>query len=199
MKLAPFVLLFLLVVSPLPARAGDRSIRTVLVVPDGETLTVEEYTLAVQAVKDAAAFWERVHPGKPHLPVLDSAYILQVPADGFVNFTWANGWRVDDPLTVFIVDNSTSGKLFGQMHAFTLEEVFTVIQGTTGTSSLPATIAHELGHARFGVHDLYPPFTPYAYYDIMGDSLRAYRDGILGLTTMESMGYPSKRYYVPLM
>lgn len=170
----------------------ERCIRVVFVVPPGEQLTNAEQAEAIAAVAGGVAFWHADLPIK-------STSVITIAAD--TSLEWSRPYLHDASadLTLFIIDNSTNGKLLpngavGQAQDY-YGAIWVVLHGFPGEGGLAATIAHELGHVVYGLDDLPPGLT-----DIMSmPPTVAYHAGFIGCTSLAAIEAPCHYSYMPLV
>lgn len=190
-------------VSPMEANSTHQRIRIVFAIPQGEELTIAEQVLGIDAVVAAASFWERKHPASPQLPVdRDSILHIPAPSDVYTNPAWAYNYVTlnDEETFVIIIDNSATGKqLGGHSQGWASYVVYALITGIAGTPTLPALIAHELGHLVFNLSDLRAPFASPSARDIMGASVWAFRDDVIGCPSLANLGFPCRKLYIPVV
>jgi len=181
---------------------GDtRQIAIVFVQPVGETLTGEEQADGALAVSDAAAFWEQHSPIAVRLAIASSVVITA--GDEVYTASGAMGlprpYSAGSSVAIFLVDNSAARRLFeGGRTAMALLGgglVWAVLYGVPGPDGLAATLAHELGHAVFGLVDLIGDPV-----DIMSPALvSAYQAGVIGCRSRAALGAPCLAIYLPLV
>lgn len=170
----------------------DRCIRVVFVVPPGERLTNAEQAQAITAIAGGVAFW---HADLP----IQSTSVITIGVD--TSLEWSRPYLHDDAvdLTIFVIDNSTSGKLLpggavGQAQDY-YGAIWVVLNGFPGPDGLAATIAHELGHVVYDLDDLPPGLT-----DIMSmPPTTAYRARFVGCTSLAQLERPCSYTYLPLV
>lgn len=177
----------------------QRIIHVLFVIPTGETLTNAEQARGLAAVADAAVFWSTHSPIPADLQVRSTVVITT--GDPYASLEWSRPYlhNANPDVTIFVIDNGASGRLLlghsvGQAQDY-YGAIWVVTQGYPGDDGLAAALAHELGHVLYGLNDLPPGPT-----DIMRmPPTAAYRAGWIGCDSLERLGAPCTRFYVPLL
>lgn len=177
-------LLFIIaLLSPAPI---DRTVTVVFVEPIGEQLTADEQHEALTAIRDAAAWWEALSPIPTQLRIGATLFVTTTE-DAFAPLPMAQS----DGLTIAVIDNTNSQHLFpGGAGGLALAGRIWLIDTT------PALIAHEIGHAVYGL--LHP--TDCTRIDLMCYTMQlAYGQRFIGCQSRAALGYPCRSTYLPFM
>jgi hypothetical protein len=189
------VRLLLLLALLLPSAPPTRPIHIIFVQPEGEQFTNEERVTAARAIADAALFWSAY----ADFEIL-SAQSITVTGDVYHDLVWSNAYLSEGNtgMTVFVIDNSNS-RLSMDGAAGAAQDyygaVYVLLYGYPGEHALAATLAHEMGHVQWGLPDL-----PWGRDDIMSiPPTMAYSHGFIGCGSLEQLGAPCRRLWLPLV
>ena len=168
-------------------------IHLLFVQPTGETYTPQEQAETVQSIKDAAAFWG-------YNAIITDTQFLTVTED--VYYQPLNMWSVlpaeqSKDIYIFVVDNTNHKEtLFGYGgYAQNYYRLLVVLNDRAED----ARIAHELGHILYDLPDWYRRPGKCNAPDIMCDAEAAYKQNIKGCNTLDFIGAPCYRIYLPLV
>lgn len=168
-------------------------IHLLFIQPSGETYTEQERIETIQAVHDAAQFWgyDSVIVSTQFYTVTDDVYYK--PLNEWSTVTVAS----QDEVYIFVVDNTVHKEaLFGYGgYAQNYYRLIVVLNDR----ALDARIAHELGHIIYGLPDWYTMPGKCTTVDIMCDGEAAYKQNIKGCNTLDFIGKPCYRIYLPLV
>ena len=190
-------ILFLLLIVPPPIHSYERSIRVVVVNPDGDPTSSEHTELARIATQQALDWWTRLAP-LPITSSIVSVTTVTTTADYYDHlFEYSPQWEEPDTITVFAVDNLTSHRRF-----------YGFAQATAGQDELwfvldypyiPPMAAYLLGFTLFHLPDLSGPDAGCIETDIMCRPATAYEQNIVGCRSLAVMGYPCQKIYLPFL
>lgn len=200
-----FIIALALVASVAPPSASiSRSVHLVIAVPADEVLEGVEQSAIIAQAQDALTFWQDHSPITTTLmlasdmTILDLAPSINPYADtGY--YRPFEHWGQSD-IYVMVVENSASRAIFAEGAAGFADPGYgfaaAVAHGYPGEDALGATLAHELGHVLYGLPD-----RGWCSDDLMcsPSPVAAYRAGWLGCRTLETLGAPCARVWVPLI
>lgn len=185
------VLLFLL-----PPPVVDRGITIVFVEPPGEQFT---NTMQAQAYGDTAqalAWWKTLSPIPTELRVKATRAITGTN-EVYTTLPYFSG-----DLTIVIIDNQQSGRLLEDRARGLANGDAGMVWVVLGTGGMPlqADIAHEIGHAVYGLPDLYQTPDACVAMDIMCFRHdQAYAARWIGCGSRALLGDPCRVTYLPIV
>lgn len=167
-------------------------LQVIFVIPVGEELTTEEREVSLQSIRGARSFWERHIPEALDLEIIERANITETDRI-YTDFSWSPPHHGNGIPTLFIIDNSSSRRLFilsSGIRAIGVTRTdwnvsYVLITGAVGTNGLAAVIAHEFGHLFFDLPDI-----ALLARDIMSVPTWAYNDDVIGCQTSMSLNRP---------
>lgn len=173
-------------------------VRLIFVEPPGEALTVEEQDRARAGAEQAIAWWDDLSP-VPTSMAITGTEILTTTEDVYHGWAWARPFLTDgNPVTtIFIIDNSASGRLIFDDSAGETQKYYNmitvVLYPTPDPDAMAAATAHEIGHLRYDL-----PHQQGAT-DIMHNWLTAYSMRFVGCGSLALLGTPCGQGYLPLV
>jgi hypothetical protein len=185
--------------APQASNLINRNVQIVFVQQPGETFTIEEQQQVVASVKSAIVFWHDLSPVTTTLAIA-STELLTTTFDVYDNPQWFDA-IFDRPhdITIVIIDNSSNGKPLPAGNFAGANTHYDIIVVTTKGNGLPneqaALLTHELGHVLYDLPDLYTHGC--SGTDIMCNPITAYGAYTIGCVSLEYLGYPCKRIYLP--
>lgn len=193
-----FFAALLVSLSPAHAAPAPMPARLLLIESPGEAFSPAQAQEVSDAAQDALDWWAALAP-EP-VPVVITEERTITADDPFRDLAWLDPYLVDDDpgLTIVIVANARRRLVFANRFAgWALPTPRVVGAVAASVSGLPATLAHELGHALYGLPDRYR--TPGACYhpDIMCQPAAAYRARVVGCASLASLGAPCTRVALP--
>lgn len=164
----------------------------IFVEPSGETYTPQEQAYTIEQVQHATAFWGYTTQIETSMlyPQQDA---FSLPLDTWATLPSAEG----SAITIYVVDNSESRRLFFGSYGGYAQDFYRAATGLSSTF-LAATLAHELGHVLYGLPDWYRDPTLCYATDIMCDGVAAYNAGVIGCRTLDFIGRPCEKIYLPI-
>lgn len=170
---------------PTQIQAARPPLHLVYVEPPGAVWSLQERADARQGIEAALAFWQALAPTPAPAPlfIIDERTITGTVDDVLPRPSEAG-------LTIFVIDSTAP--LLGNYWALAAPGVIWALRGDG--DHFAATIAHELGHAVYGL--------PHAYgdIDIMAlDPMPAYAAHTIGCTTLARLGRPCTHLWLPVV
>lgn len=199
MLLRTIIIATLLMQQPIINKSIDRNVQIVFVQQPGEIFTIEEQQQVVASVKGAIVFWSDLSPLTTTLAIASTELFTTTFAI-YDNPQWFDA-IFDRPhdITIVVVDNSSNGKPLPAGNFAGANTHYDVIVVTTRANNLPgeqaALLAHELGHVLYDLPDLYTHGC--SGVDIMCNPITAYGAYTIGCVSLEYLGYPCQRIYLP--
>lgn len=181
--------------------AVNAQVQVVFVQGKGEELTQDEITGKLEDIRTAITWWRELSPITTTLS-LSETVVITTSYDALDNWRALPVPLVPDVLTIYVVDNSAEG------HGFLLngdypEGLSYLRQGQfygplfVVTARDAAIDTHEMGHAVYGLPDLY--FDDKPAIDIMDTWLwEAYMRRFIGWETLDNMGRKPFKVYFPI-
>lgn len=169
-------------------------IHLLFVQPSGETYTQQEQEETVQAIERASAFW--------NVPVrIVSTQVITTNVNVYSETIdkWAS-LKVVSPQTVYlyVIDNSEHHNVLFTGYGGYAQNYFRLIV-ILNDADQDAYLAHELGHILYNLPDWYLIPGKCNSPDIMCGSVDAFRKNIKGCNTLEFLGTPCYKVYIPLI
>lgn len=184
-----------LLVAFLPPPKMTRAITVVFVEPPGEQFTGTMQAQAYADTAQALAWWEALSPTPTTLRIT-ATRTMTVTSDVYATLPYFSG-----DLTIVIIDNQQSARLLDDRArglANPSAGMVWVVHGTGGIS-LQADIAHELGHAVYGLPDRYQTPGACVAMDIMCFRHdQAYAAHWIGCGSLADLGAPCRATYLPI-
>lgn len=183
-----------LLVALLPAN-GFVQVRIVLVNTEHASISGDrDY---VQHVTNAFAYWYR------NSPLVVSHEIIEVSSifveDPFSSTKWLNDYGTlhSNIIDIYILANERE-LIYNRISGIVLDTHNAVIIIEHSTSGIEALLAHELGHAIYGIPDWYKSVDMCSGIDIMCFGPKAaYDRDMLGCLTLEYLGGDCSYVYLP--
>jgi hypothetical protein len=163
----------------------------IFVQPKGEEYTTQEQAYSIEQVHKAVGFWG-------YTATIETAFITTeqdvytLPIDSWGILPAVEGTAI----TIYVVDNSQSRSLYFGSYGGYAQDYYRLATGLSSTF-LAATLAHELGHVLYGLPDWYRDPTLCYATDIMCDGVAAFNAGVIGCRTLDFIGRPCKKIYLP--
>lgn len=190
-------------VATVSTEAIDIPVRVVFVQGLGEQLTQDEISDKLEDIRTAVRWWEDLSPITTTLS-LSSTEVITTPysaLDHWLDFA-DQGFDTAGVLTIYVVDNSSTGRGFLLHGDYPLGLAY-LRQGQyygplfVVTARDAAVDVHEMGHAVYGLPDLY--FDNKPAVDIMDTWLWvAYQRRFIGWETLANMGREPFKVYFPI-
>jgi hypothetical protein len=170
-----------------------RPVHVVFVEPLGEAYSGVRAAQAQAAITAAADFWQAY----ADLAIV-STTIYTPTGDAYTDLSWALSlMSPEGPITIFVMDNTVSDARLPKGDVGRSQEYNHAIWVTFQGDNLDAVIAHELGHELFHLPDWYDTPGACGHPDIMCWHNAAWQRGFVGCRTLEYIGHPCKRIFLP--
>lgn len=177
-------------------------IHVVVVNPEGETVDGNELSHAMADVEAALDWWEQLSPIDINSSIT-SATVITKTADYYQNVVNSNEDMIsNDHITIFIINNKTTHtSIYSGYMGISMSEMNAawIASSMPHQSMIRPLIAHELGHVFFNLEDLNVYDIACTIPDIMCDPLVPYHSTFIGCRSLESMGSPCSKLFLPLV
>jgi hypothetical protein len=184
---------------PTFADSTGKPVHLILITPPGETFTQEEADTYAPKVRRALDWWKELSPVPISSTIVLTSHVTLTSTEVFTYPVLATyPMLAEDHLTVFIVDNTVSHLRFHEGKADGVGFAHRATWVTTDAWSFESVQAHEFGHLYFMLPDWYLTGDGCELYDIMCWHAAAYPEKRLGCQTLEFLGHPCRRIYLPV-
>lgn len=166
-----------------------QEVSVIFVIPMSNRVEID-HSRSLESIERSLLFWEDLSPEPISFEVTEVSVITptQIVTDGIM---WSESMWDPPTLTIFVIE--TSEYLDSDKEGLSWREQIWVRGGDS--PNFEATLTHEVGHAIFDL--------PHQYHDasdIMGlFPLSAYLNHQIGCSSLEVMGHPCRRVYLPMI